>query len=379
MISFRPQPATSGFRPAFSAALAALLVGAALSTSSCHQAVTDPNDPKFIVAEKGDWTITRAQLTDQINAFLKANNKAISDVPPAKMPMLETEMLQNMVLKKLILEQAATLPLKDVDKDEAGILAELKGHFPTEADFDGQLKTAGMTLDELKKQIHENVLIQKTMELEAFHDIQPTDQEIDDFYMKNKDKFDVPDKIRASRVVIMVDQAATPAQKAAKKKEIDKAHARVLKGEDFSKVASEVSEDQYSKPKGGDIGYFQKGENEADFDDVAFATKPGMVSPVFETPMGYEFLKVTDVHPGGDISVAQARDSIAKYLSEAKESQEEKDYTTKLLASSGVKFHLVQVNLPDSPTNAAPADASASTNAPAAAPSPAAATNAAPQ
>jgi parvulin-like peptidyl-prolyl isomerase len=284
-----------------------------------------------------------------------------------------------MVLKKLILEQAATLPLKDVDKDEAGILAELKGHFPTEADFDGQLKTAGMTLDELKKQIHENVLIQKTMELEAFHDIQPTDQEIDDFYMKNKDKFDVPDKIRASRVVIMVDQAATPAQKAAKKKEIDKAHARVLKGEDFSKVASEVSEDQYSKPKGGDIGYFQKGENEADFDDVAFATKPGMVSPVFETPMGYEFLKVTDVHPGGDISVAQARDSIAKYLSEAKESQEEKDYTTKLLASSGVKFHLVQVNLPDSPTNAAPADASASTNAPAAAPSPAAATNAAPQ
>ena len=377
MITFCPAPAKSGFRPLARGAAALLGLALLLSFTGCHQAVTDPHDPKFIVAEKGDWTITRAQLDDQINSFLKANNKTPADVGPAKMPMLETEMLHNMVLKKLILQRAATLPLKDVDKEEQSVLAEIKAHSPSDAEFDAQLKAAGMTLDELKKQIHENVLIHETLEADAYHDLQPTDQEIEDFYMKNRDKFSVPEKLRASRVLIMVDQNATPADKAAKKKEIDKAHARVVKGEDFSKVASEVSEDQYSKPKGGDIGYFQKGENEGDFDDVAFATKPGDVSPVFETPMGFEFLKVTDVHPGGDISVAQARDSIAKYLEETKETQEEKDYTTKLLADSGVKFHLVQVELPDS-TNGAPADASApATNSDQPAPAPS--TNAAPQ
>ncbi len=66
--------------------------------------------------------------------------------------------------------------------------------------------------------------------------------------MKNKDKFNVPPQIRASRILIIVDEKATPADKAAKKKAIDKAHDRVTHGEDFSKVATEVSEDRYSAP-----------------------------------------------------------------------------------------------------------------------------------
>ncbi len=317
-----------------------------LAVSGCHRAVTDPNDPKFIVAEKGDWTITRAQLDDEVATYLKQHQKTPQDIGPAKMPMLETAMLDNIVLKKLILARAATLPLKDVDKDEADALNQLKGRFPTEAEFEQQLKGAGLTLDQLKKQIHEDVIIRKTRALDAYQNIDPTEQEINDFYLKNKDKFSIPNKIRASRIVILVDDKTSPADKTAKKKAIDQAHARVTKGEDFGKVATEVSQDRYSAPKGGDIGYFQKGENEAGFDAVAFATKPGTVSAVFETPMGYQFVKVTDVHPGGEVSIAEARDVITKYLRQAKQGQQAEAYTHNLLTNSGVKFHLVRAELP---------------------------------
>jgi parvulin-like peptidyl-prolyl isomerase len=337
-----------------------LASGLLLSLAGCHQVIKDPDDPRFIVAEKpGDWSITRKDLTDEVDLLLRQQNKSREEIGPAKMPMVESQILRGIVLKKLILARAGPLNITpaDVDKDTNAVLDQVKGQAPTPADFDAKLKQAGVTFDQFKERIHDDIIIRKVLEAEALHDDQPTDQEVDDFYMKNKDKFIVPDKIRASRVLIMVDPNTSPADKAAKKKEIDAARARIMKGEDFGKVATEISEDRYSAPKGGDIGFFQKGEEEEQFDAVAFAAKPGVISPVFETKMGYQFLKVTDVQPGGTLAIAQVRDVISQHLREEKESQQGNDYTQGLLGKSGVIFHLLPVNPPDAGTAPAPAPA----------------------
>jgi parvulin-like peptidyl-prolyl isomerase len=339
-----------------------LAAGLLLSLTGCHPVIKDPDDPRFIAAEKpGAWSITRKELNDEVDLLMRQQHHTRADFGPSKMPLVESQVLRGMVLKKLILARAAALNIQpaDVDKDANALLDQVKSQAPSPQDFDAKLKEAGVTMDEFKERIHDDIVIRKVLEAEALKDDQPTDQDVDDFYMKNKDKFIVPDKVRASRVVIMVDDRTSPAEKAAKKKTIDSARARVVKGEDFGKVASEISEDRYSAPKGGDIGYFQKGENEENFDAIAFSTKPGVISPVFETPMGYQFLKVTDVQPGGVLSVAQVRDVIAQHLREAKESQQGNDYTKNLLDKSGVIFHLVQPNLQPAAPLTAPADANA--------------------
>jgi parvulin-like peptidyl-prolyl isomerase len=333
-----------------------------LALAGCHPAVTDPHDPRFIVAEKPkDWAITRADLSQEVDLFLRQQKQTPATIGPAKMPVLESRLLRGMVLKKLLLQRAAQLnfPVADVDKESDALLAQVKGQFPSEQEFNKQIQGAGLSLEDFKKKIREDILIRKVLQADALHNVPPdqavSEQEIEDFYLKNKDKFVIPDKVRASRIVIMVNEPSTPSEKEAKKKEIDQAHARVVKGEDFGKVASEVSEDRYSAPKGGDIGYFQKGENEDNFDNVAFATKPGVVSPVFLTPMGYQFLKVTEVQPGGALSIAQVRDMIGQHLSAENEQQAENDYTRTLPEKNGVIFHLVQVDLPTTPSPDAPA------------------------
>ena len=325
---------------------ALLLVGATLLTG-CKPAITDPKDPKFVVAEKGDWKISRAELDTEVGSFLKQHQATAEQVGPAKMPMVETMMLKNMVLKKLIMEKAASLQLKDVDKDEAKQLDEIKQSLPPGQDLDAQLKTAGMTLDDLKTKIHEQTLIRKVLEADAFKNVDPTEQQIDEVYNAHKDSFNIPAKVRASRVLILVDDKTSPTDKAAKKKAIDAAHARVVKGEDFSKVATEVSQDQYSKPKGGDLGFFGKGENpDTGFDDVAFNTKEGVVSPVFLTPLGYQFIKVTQIQPAGLVPVADARSYISGKLKEQNQQTQSQAYAKKLLADSGVTYHLVLVDPP---------------------------------
>jgi peptidyl-prolyl cis-trans isomerase C len=362
MSSRRNPFASSRFSRALLAlGLATVVLG---SLAGCHKVVSDPQDPRFIVAEvpKG-WSITRAELTQQVDLVLQQQHATREQIGPAKMPILESRVLQGMVLKKLLLERAAqlSLPPADIDKEVTMLEGQVKGHFPTEQDFDKQLKTAGLTEADFRQRIREDVLIRHTLKVDAIHDAEPSDQEINDFYLKNQDKFVVPNKVRASRIVVLVDDKTSPADRAARKKAIDRAHARVVKGEDFGKVATEMSEDRYSAPKGGDVGYFQKGENEQGFDDVAFSTPQGVVSPVFETPMGYQFIKVTDVQKGGTLAVAQVRDLIARHLREQKEAEEEQAYTQSLPAKDGVIFHLVQVDLP--PTGGANAPAApAATN-----------------
>jgi parvulin-like peptidyl-prolyl isomerase len=356
MVSISPRPAGTGFFRPTSLVTALFALCFVLSINGCHQVVKDPQDPRFIVAEGPGWTMTRAELNDQIAAFLKQRQKTMQDVGPAKLPELQSDILNSMVLKKLILDRAAKLNFPDIDKEDAAALQQLQGRFPSEKEFDAQLQSAGLTLDAVKKQIHESNLVRRTLQAEAFHNIEPTDAEINDFYLKNQDKLTTPEKVRASRILITMDDKTSPVDRAVKKKQIDKAHARVVKGEDFSKVASEVSEDRYSAPKGGDVGFFQRGENEEAFDDVAFATKQGAVSPVFTTATGYEFLKVTDVHPGGVVSIAEARDTIAKYLRQLKQREQVETYTKNLLANSGTTFHLMMVNpAQGATTNSAPA------------------------
>ena len=353
-----------------------LLAAAALLSAGCHPRVSDPHDPKFIVAEAppsgsssaasnaapvdpaiAHWTITRAQLDQDVNGFLQQRQITTAQVGPQRMPMLETTVLKDMVLEKLLLARAATHKFPDVDKEEAAALDRLKSRFPSPQAFQDKLKQAGVTEDDLKKRINDQVLIEKTLETEALHDVDPTDKEVNDFYLGHKDLFNVPLKLRASRVLVVTDEKSTTAEKAAKKKKIDQARARVAKGEDISKVAMEVSEDRYSAPKGGDVGYFQRGENDAQFDNVAFASKVGVLSPVFETPTGYQFIKVTEIKPAGTLSIDESRPAIVQELRQLKSAQEEKAYTEKLLADSNVKYNIPLVDAPPAPAPAAPSPA----------------------
>jgi len=329
----------------FSGLFASFLAGGVLMLAGCHQAVTDPKDPKFIVAEKpGDWQITRADLDKEMDNFLRLKNVTAAQVGPARMLALQSVLLKNMVNTKLILARAEVLQFPDVDQVTDQQIQALKDRLPPGADLDSKLKEAGITMDILKKNIRDQVLMRDVLKAEALTNDEPTDQQINDFYLQHKDLFVTPPQIRASRIVVMVDPGATAEAKAAKKKIIDAARARVMKGEDFSKVAAQVTEDRSEAPKGGDDGWFRKGIHEEGFDDVAFKTKLNEVSPVFPTPMGYEFLKVTDEHPANQLTEAEVHSTIADALRRQTDTQKVKDYTEKLLANSGVVFHLAEVN-----------------------------------
>jgi peptidyl-prolyl cis-trans isomerase C len=114
---------------------------------------------------------------------------------------------------------------------------------------------------------------------------------------------------------------------------------RLLKGEDFVTLAREFSEGP-SKVKGGDLGYFGRGQMVKPFEDAAFALKIGELSDVVETRFGYHLIKVTGKNPETTIAYVDIKVRLQQYLKDEKVQQEVTVYVEELKTKAKVERFL---------------------------------------
>lgn len=112
-------------------------------------------------------------------------------------------------------------------------------------------------------------------------------------------------EINASHILVMVNENAAPADTLIAYNKIKEARERILKGEEFSKVAQAVSEDPSVKENNGELGFFTAFRMVYPFESAAYNTQKGQLSKIFRTRYGYHFLKVNDIRDNrGEITVA---------------------------------------------------------------------------
>ncbi len=131
------------------------------------------------------------------------------------------------------------------------------------------------------------------------------------FYDKHINRYRQPKKVHARHILVKVAESASDGDKKAAKDKVLAAKKRVDGGEDFAKVATEVSEDSSAK-QGGDLGFFGPGAMVKPFEDAAFAMKAGQVSDVVESRFGYHVIKVDEVQEEQIKQLADVKMEIAK-------------------------------------------------------------------
>ena len=100
-------------------------------------------------------------------------------------------------------------------------------------------------------------------------------------------------EVRARHILIRAPAGDEQASKAAEAK-IKGVIERLKKGEDFAKVAEEVTEDPSGKANGGDLGYFSKEQMVPEFANVAFSLEPGKISEPVKTQFGWHVIKTEE-------------------------------------------------------------------------------------
>jgi peptidyl-prolyl cis-trans isomerase D len=140
--------------------------------------------------------------------------------------------------------------------------------------------------------------------------IQISPEDIQRSYEDNQQQYSTPEQVRASHILLKTDGK----DEAAVQKQAEDLLAKVRAGGDFAKLATEYSEDEASKVKGGDLDYFAKGQMVPEFDKVAFSLAPGQISDLVKTQFGFHIIKVIDKKPATTKPLAEVRAQIEDQL-----------------------------------------------------------------
>jgi len=143
--------------------------------------------------------------------------------------------------------------------------------------------------------------------------------------------------VKASHILIKVEPKATESEKEDALKKIRDVQKKQIKGDDFAKLAKEYSQGP-SNAKGGDLGYFKRGQMVPAFEEVAFKLKPGEVSDIVKTRFGYHLIKVVDKKPESTVPYEEIKDRLGQYLKQEKVQKEIKQLVEKLRKDAKVEM-----------------------------------------
>ena len=293
---------------------ALLLLLVALTPFAWAEEAQPPTDKAAVV---NTTVITQAELDSQMRIVVDRlrSSGRLPDV--AQLDQIRSQVLENLIARELLYQQTLKKGIKVSQEEINEQLINLKSQFPNEAEFNQALTRMDLTEASIKEKIQRDLALKKLIEDEIVPKVTVTDSEIRAFYDNNPETFKQPERVKASHILIKVDPKADSAQKAEAKKKIDMVQAKLQRGEDFGALAKEYSEGP-SAPKGGDLGYFSRGQMVKPFEDAAFAMKPGEVSGMVETRFGYHLIKVTDKTPEGTIPYADVKEKLGEFLKQRK-------------------------------------------------------------
>ncbi len=299
-----------------------------------------------------------------LEQFKKASPPA--EQTPERIKDIKKRVLDQMVDDRLLVEEAKkkTIRVSQLEVDEG--VKKVRGRFATEPEFTKELEKEGMSTDEFRKHIQEQLATIKLIDQEVKAKTPPpTDDEIKDLYatleaiIKDKPipgshtpseldelkslskavarRFD--ERARARHILIRVPPNASKEDRDAALKKIKDVQSRLKKGEDFSELARKYSEDPGSKDRGGDLGYFSRGDMVPAFDKVAFALDVGQTSDIVTTDFGYHIIQVQEKKAASKMSLDEIKDDLRDYLFQQRGAKRFESYVKDLRSKADIKIN----------------------------------------
>ena len=208
------------------------------------------------------------------------------------------DLLEGMLINKLMLHQAEIDSIEvtddEVNREMDNRIRYMISAYGSQEMLEKQMRR---TLSEIKSYyrdvIKENIMISQ-IEQKLTANVSITPQEVVDFYNSiPKDSLPIIKEEYVFAQIVKTPQISDE-EKERVKTRLNEYRDRILKGSKFSTIATLYSEDPGSAKKGGELGFFSRGQMVGEFENAAFALQDGEISPIVETKYGYHIIQMIE-------------------------------------------------------------------------------------
>ncbi|MBE3072931.1 MAG: peptidylprolyl isomerase [Acidobacteria bacterium] len=262
--------------------------------------------------------------------------RAGQGVPFEKRNEVYRQVLDQLIGYRLLVQETKTRKLTVTDAEVDTQIAQIRQRFPDEAAFTKALGEQNVTLAKLKQDTRTQMMISKIIEAEVGPTISVTDKDVQTFYDQNKERFNEPEAVQASHILIRFPEKADEAAKKQARARAETVMKQVKAGGNFAALAKEFSQDPGSAANGGDLGFFPKGQMVPAFDATAFSLKPGQISGIVETPFGYHIIKVADHRAARTVPLTEVSQQIRQFLTQQQQQQKAEAFVNQLKAKAKI-------------------------------------------
>lgn len=243
-----------------------------------------------VVGVVGSKVILLSDIENQyIQNFPSANNESYD---------VKCEIFENILFQKLLLNQADIDSVTVTDAQVDGEIDRRLRYFVSQIGSEKKLEEYfKKSIFEIKEEMKESVrdmLLTQQVESKITDNIKVTPTEVRSFF--NSQNPDSLPRISSEIEIAQIVKKAiiSPEAKTMALEKIKELRERIMKGEDFSKLAILYSEDPGSARKGGELGFYGRGELYPEFEAIAFGLKNKEVSGIVETSAGYHIIQLVE-------------------------------------------------------------------------------------
>jgi len=258
-----------------------------------------------VLARIGERKITAGDLQRNIRNHTAEQQEAFEQAPENKIRLL----------KKLVQETALSEEARKLGIDREPAVRER-----IELLVNSQLAT-----ELLKREVADKIEV--------------TDSDARIHYDLHKDDFKIPETVRARHILILAGKAAAENEKKTAREKAEGLLKRLKDGEDFEKLASELSDDTASKERGGDLGFFERRTMIPEFGAALVSLKPGELSGIVETKFGYHIIKLEEKRDSYIRPFEEVKKQITEKLLKDFKSSKITEYIETLIKDAKVEFY----------------------------------------
>jgi hypothetical protein len=224
------------------------------------------------------------------------------------------------------------IPQSAIDREYEVLQAQLRD----KSTWDAALTTHRLSSDSFRAEIAKDLRAEQSMEQQLVLQITVTTNQCREYYDANKTDYAIPVRFRARHLFVAAPPETPPDMAEAKNRAIEMLSTRLAHGEEFDELSGLCSEDEATKTRGGDLGFFSEYRMPSDFIAAVKNLRVGEVSPIVRTRLGFHIIQLTDVRGPRQISFDEAEPGIRLMLENAKRLQACAEIATQL--SSRVDF-----------------------------------------